>query len=154
MSIWFFINIIVFIFAIWKITTGYINLPIIFGGLGFILVLYNWTRHAVFSTIRSNISRERKVKLAQFSKKVLPYHKWTGSLALVLILTHFIFITHYYEFTIHSAKMLSGLFAFMILILMVSSGWLRFFKTTYAIRLLHLTLGFCLFISVIIHLIL
>lgn len=155
MSIWFVINLFILLFAIWKITSGdYINLPIIFGGLGLLFILYNWTRHAFFSSIRSNISRDLKIKLATISKKVLPFHKWTGTLSLILIVLHFCFVVYNYGFTLQSSKMLSGLLAIIALFLMVTTGWIRFFKTTYHIRLVHLISGFYLIISVFIHLVL
>lgn len=155
LSIWFFINFFVLLFAIWKISSGDLRLTILFGGLGFLFILYNWTRHAVFSTIRSKrVNRPRKIKFAQISKRLLPFHKWTGTLALIFILIHFFLVFHRYGFSFQNSKMLSGTLALIILVFMVSSGWIRFFKTTYFIRMVHLTLGFCLFISVVIHLIL
>lgn len=152
---WFFINFFVLVFAIWKISHEDLRLTILFGGLGLLFILYNWTRHAVFSTLRSKrVPRARKIKFAKLSKRLLPFHKWTGTTALILILAHFSFVFHRYGFSLQNTKMLSGGFALIILILMVTTGWIRFFKTTYFIRMVHLTLGFCLFISVVIHLIL
>lgn len=155
LSIWFFINFFVLLFAFWKISLQDLRLTILFGGLGLLFIFYNWTRHAVFSTIRSKrVSRVRKIKYAQLSKRLLPLHKWTGTTALILIIIHFSFVISRYGYSFQNTKMLSGTFAIIILILMVTSGWIRFFKTTYFIRILHLTLGFCLFISVVIHLVL
>lgn len=153
MSIWFFINFVVFIFAIWKISTGHLGIQIIFGGLGLLFVLYNWTRHAVFSTIRSNISRKRKIKYATFSKKVLPIHKYTGSTALLLIIIHSSFIFYFFGFQLTNMKMLTGLFAGITLTFVVLTGWLRFIRTTYHRRIVHLVLGYCLFSFIVLHLI-
>lgn len=153
MSKWFFINSVVLVFALWKITTGSLGLHILFGGLGLLLILYNWTRHAVFSTIRSNISRQQKIKYAQLSKKVLPFHKWTGSTALFFILIHGGLITNWFGLHVTNIKMLSGLIAAITLASVVIAGWFRFFKTTYRKRIIHLTLAFCLFGFVLLHLI-
>src|SRR5690625_3047271 len=119
MSFWCFINVAVIILAIWKISTGYITIPIIFGALGLLFILYNWTRHAVFSTIRSNITRARKIKYAQLSKKVLPIHKYTGSTAFVLILIHGNLIYRAFGFQLTNWKMISGLLAGITLSLVV-----------------------------------
>ena len=153
MSIWFFVNLFVLVFAIWKISTGYIGVHIIFGGLGLLFVLFNWTRHAVFSTIRSNIRRERKIKYANLSKRVLPFHKWTGSTALALIVVHALFVWKI-GFDLSSWKALSGIAAGVMLFLVVLFGWLRWYRTTVLRRYIHLTLAFCLFALILIHLVL
>lgn len=76
MNRWFFINLAVLVYALTKIIMTYSGVHMVLGGLGLCLILYNWTRHAVFSTIRSkNISRKRKITYANLSKKVLPIHK-------------------------------------------------------------------------------
>lgn len=154
MSFWFFINFCVLLFAIWKISTGYIGIHIVFGGLGLLFVLYNWTRHAVFSTIRSNISRQRKIKYAQFSKRVLPIHKWTGSTALILIIIHAGLVIHRFGFQLENWKMISGVLAGSTLVAVVLFGWLRWYHTTLRRRYIHLTLAFCLFGLVLMHLVL
>ncbi len=154
MSKWFFINILVLLFAVWKISTSYFGIHILFGGLGLLFILYNWTRHAVFSTIRSNISRQRKIKYAQFSKRVLPFHKWTGSIALVLISFHGFFVIQAYGIPFTNWKIVSGLFASFILVGVVLFGWLRWYHTTLRRRYIHLTLAFCLFGLVLLHLVL
>lgn|SRR5690625_1202544 len=153
MSKWFFINFAVLLFALWKITTGHIGIHIIFGGLGLMLILYNWTRHAVFSTIRSNISRNRKIKYATISKRLLPLHKYTGTTALFLTLIHAALVVYYFGWQGTNMKMITGLLTVIILTLVVIVGWMRFIRTTYKRRMTHLILGFCLFGSVLLHLI-
>lgn len=152
MSIWFFINLAVVLFTVWKVSTGYLSLPIVFGVLGLLFVLYNWTRHAVFSTIRSNITRQRKIKYAQFSKKVLPLHKYTGSLALLLIMIHGVLVLRSFGFSLENWKILSGLVAGTTLTAVVFFGWLRWYRTTVKRRYIHLILAFCLFGFVLLHL--
>lgn len=154
MSIWFLINGVVLVFALWKISTGYIGVHIIFGGLGLVFVLYNWTRHAVFSTIRSNISRKRKIKYANLSKRVLPLHKWTGSTALLLIILHGIFVVQRFSLDFTNWKILSGFIASCMLAGVVFFGWLRWYRTTVKRRYIHLTLAYCLFALVLLHLVL
>jgi len=152
MSKWFYINIVIFIFIVWKVSTGQIVLHTIFGGLGAMFILYNWTRHAVFSTIRSNISRARKIKFATVSKKLLPFHKWTGTTALVMILLHASFVLHYFPFQINNMKMISGLIELLALIGVVLFGWLRHFRTTVARRYIHWTFAYIVIICAVIHL--
>lgn len=152
MSMWFFVNAFVFIFALWKVFSSSLGIHIILGGFGATFILYNWTRHAVFSTIRSNISRKRKIQFAKLSKKVLPFHKYTGTVALMFIIGHASVVLYYFGWQGTNIKMLSGLLTLIILIAMVLVGWLRFIRTTYRRRMIHLYLGYCLFFSVVIHL--
>lgn len=154
MSKWFFINLVFLLVALWKIFTGYIGIHIIFGALGLFFFLYNWTRHAVFSTIRSDVSRKQKIKLAKLSKKVLPIHKYTGTAALIFVLIHASFVISLFGFQFQNLKLLTGLLAGIVMILLVTSGWIRWFKTTYTIRIVHLTLGFTLFALALLHIIL
>lgn len=152
-SIWFFVNASVLLFALWKICSNYIGVHIVFGALGLLFVLYNWTRHAVFSTIRSNISRKRKIKYANLSKFVLPIHKWTGSTALVLIIIHGTLVLQRFGFNWSNGKVVSGLVAGSILIAVVSFGWLRWYRTTVNRRYIHLILAYCLFVLIVVHLV-
>ncbi|MEI3607409.1 hypothetical protein SPD48_17150 [Pseudogracilibacillus sp. SE30717A] len=154
MSKWFFINLVFLLVALWKIFSGYIGIHIIFGALGLFFFLYNWTRHAVFSTIRSDISRKQKIKFAKLSKKVLPIHKYTGTAALIFVLIHASFVISLFGFQFQNLKLLTGLLAGIVMILLVTSGWIRWFKTTYTIRIVHLTLGFTLFALALLHIIL
>jgi len=154
MSKWFFINLGFFLFALWKISTGHLGIHIVFGAFGLFLFLYNWTRHAVFSTIRSSISRKRKIKYAKLSKKVLPFHKYTGSLALLLIIVHASLVVSIFGMELHNFKMLSGFLASLTLLALVTSGWIRWYRTTYLIRIIHLSLGFLLFALVVLHVVL
>lgn len=88
MNKWFYFNFALLIFAFWKIATSSLLPHIIFGGLGLCLILFNWTRHAVFSTLRSPIERQKKIKFARLSKRILPFHKWIGTTALLMIVIH------------------------------------------------------------------
>src|SRR5690625_3228174 len=154
MSKWFFFNVAMFLFVLWKLRTGHFGIHILFGTLGLFFFLYNWTRHAVFSMIRPDISRERKIKYANLSKKVLPIHKYTGSAALIFIIIHAGFVLSLYGLQLHNIKLMSGILAGLTLIALVTSGWMRWFKTTYLIRMVHLSLGFTLFFFVLLHLLL
>lgn len=152
MSKWFLINFIIFIFAMWKISRGMLMPHTIFGGIGMLFILYNWMRHAVFTTIRSNISRKQKIKFATISKKLLPFHKWTGSAALVIILLHVLFVFRYFPFQINNFKMVSGLFAFIALVGVVTFGWIRHVRTTVVTRYIHWTFAYAVIILAVIHL--
>src|SRR5699024_11743049 len=65
--------------------------------------------------ICSNISRKRKIKYAQLSKKVLPIHKYTGSSALVVLIVHASYVLYYFGWQSMNPKMLSGLLAIVVL---------------------------------------
>ncbi len=151
MSIWFFINGIVLLCLLLKIFFGPFLFYRIVGGLGMLFILYNWTRQAFYATIRSSISRRKKIRLANISKAVLPFHKWTGTTALLLIILHLYLVMRYFPFDIQNMKILTGLLAFISLILLVLFGWLRFIRTTVARRYIHWTLAYIVFFSTIIH---
>lgn len=149
MSIWFFINLVIFTFALWKVV-GHLYIHTIAGLIGLTFILYNWTRHAMFSTIRSNINRKRKIKFANISKTLLPFHKWTGTSALLFILLHFFLIFYFFGF-VPNTKMISGLLALFALIGVVAFGWLRYVRTTVARRYIHWTLAYILIFLVMFH---
>lgn len=154
MNKWFFINVIFLMFTWIKIITFYHGIHAIIGGTALTLILYNWTRHAVFSTIRSpNVSRQRKISLATLSKRVLPFHKWTGSLALVIALIHIVFVLQSYGLQIRQFKQASGLLSVSTLILLVLFGWLRWYKTTVRRRYIHWTLGYIIICIIFLHVI-
>lgn len=152
MSIWFGINFFILLFAIWKISTGSLSIYILFGAFSFLILLYNFTRHAFFATIRSNIPRTTKIKFAKISKKVLPYHKWTGTLAFILMIIHMSMIIHRFGFHSSSLKMMTGLLAAIIFVVLALFGWLRWYRTTVVNRYVHWTLAFCLVFAALIHL--
>lgn len=151
MSRWFIVNIILLLFVIWKVINGYFTLPILFGVLGFGFFMFNWTRHAMFATIRSKINRQRKIKLAKVSKKAMPFHKWTGTLALIFIVTHMILMIQMYGFQMNNFKMMFGIMAGLMMLLTVLMGWFRFYRTTIRKRVWHLSFAFTLFYIIIIH---
>lgn len=154
MSRWFLINVIVIGLAIWKVSTGYFGVHILFGLLGFSFFLINWMRHAIFATIRSKIKRTTKIKLAKLSKKAMPFHKWTGTIAFVFILIHMILVIRTFGFQPNNYKMMFGLMACLMMFLTVLFGWIRWLRTTVNRRIIHLSLAFTLFYLIVIHLLL
>ena len=154
MSKWFFINFIVLLILIWKLTSSHPSLHILVGGIGFLLFLMNWTRHAVFSTLRSNMDRRKKIKYANLSKRVYPFHRWVGTSALVLILFHALLAIQRFGFQINNLKMISGLLAISVFTCVVITGWMRLYKPSIKKRMAHLWLGLTLFTLAVIHLLL
>lgn len=152
MNRWFYFNFSVLLYAVWKITTGNFGLHIFFGATGLLLILFNWTRHAVFSTIREAPERDKKIQYANLSKRVLPFHKWVGTTALIFILIHGLLIIHQFGLHLSSKKVLTGFIAAIALISLVISGWIRWLNTTVAKRYIHLALGFVVFFMMLIHL--
>ncbi|WP_068672604.1 hypothetical protein [Oceanobacillus sp. Castelsardo] len=155
MSKWFYWNTALFFMVIVQVVTHFtfptLSLPIIFGFIGFLFFLFNWTRNAVFSTIRNIDNRKTKIKLANLSKKVMPFHRYTGTTALVFIMMHVFFIVNWYGFSFNNIKMIFGLLAFINLIFMVLTGWWRLVKPTGKLRRIHLRLGISLFILITLH---
>lgn len=151
MSRWFIVNVIFILFVIWKVVSGNFTIPILFGVLGFSLFMINWMRHAVFATIRSNITRKRKIMFAKISKKAMPFHKWTGTIAFIFILIHMILMLNMYGLQMNNLKMMFGLMACLMLFLTVIMGWFRFYRTTIRKRIWHLSFAFTLIYVIIIH---
>src|SRR5699024_6361287 len=152
MNKWFFINVIFLMFTWIKILIYYHGIHTIIGGTALTLILYNWTRHVVFSSIRSaNVSRQRKTSLATLSKRVLPFHTWTGSMALVIGVIHIVFVLQSYGLQMKQFKQVSGLLSVSTLVLLVLFGWLRWYKTTVSRRYIHWTLGYITIFIIILH---
>src|SRR5690625_2766043 len=104
MSIWFFINLAVFIIALWKISSGQITSYIVLGGFRLVFIRHDCTRHAVLSAVRADISRKRKIKYAILSKKAFPIHKYAGSAALLFVIVHASLIMHYFGLQLTNMK--------------------------------------------------
>jgi hypothetical protein len=157
MSKWFYINIFVFILAVWNVIShfSFPNLKhhIGLGFLGVMLILVNWTRHAMYSTIRNAHDRKKKIKIAQLIKKDMPFHRWTGTAALIIIILYGSIAIDSFGFQWDNVKMLSGIFAAFILTGVVVTGWMRRIRPTGRKRMAHLYLGMSLILLIIVHLV-
>ncbi|KKK32944.1 hypothetical protein WN59_12940 [Salinicoccus sediminis] len=156
MSVWFLFNAALLLWAVWNVTAGlsthttYVH--IILGFAGFLFFIFNWTRNAVFSTIRNVESRAVKVKLARMSKRIVPYHRWTGTTALILIMLHGMSVISFYSFDLSNMKILTGMLAALNLLILVLSGWYRLlFDSSLKIRRLHIGLGISMFCLTVLH---
>lgn len=156
MSKWFLINILLLIIASWRlvIQNWTISGHIVLGFIGMLLFLFNWTRHAVFSTIRNAPKRKIKIRFASISKKVMPIHRWTGTAALIFVVFHAILVLHRYGFSLKWTKMGVGLLSGLLLLAMVTTGWWRLIRPTVQKRWIHLYIGMTLFFSILLHLLL
>lgn len=153
MNKWFYFNGLLLFLTILKFINSSMHISIIFGFVGFLFFLINWTRHAMFSTIRSNISRQKKIAYAKFSKRFLPFHKWTGSFTFVLIIFHVFFILKRYTFSFTHIKLLTGLLAGTTLLFVVIFGWLRLYWPSTLKRFTHLYLAIALFFFLLLHIV-
>ncbi len=157
MSIWFFLNGALLIWAVWNAAERIAALPVYYhvllGFAGFLFFIFNWTRNAVFATIRKTDDRSVKIRLARMSKKIMPWHRWTGTLSLIIILLHGAAVIHLYGFNPGSMKILTGLFASLNLLALVLSGWYSLLiRHNLKTRRLHLGLGFSMFVLTALHL--
>lgn len=156
MNKWFYINLFIFILVIWNVVNHY-SFPklashISLGFLGIIFILFNWTRHAMYSTIRNSRERNKKIKVARLIKKDMPFHRWTGTAALLIILLHGILAIHQFGFQWDHGKFVSGALAVLILSAVVITGWMRRIRPTGRKRMAHLYLGLSLVFLIILHL--
>jgi|SRR5699024_2449315 len=156
MSVWFVFNALLLIWAVWNVSQGlsihttYVH--ILLGFAGFLFFIFNWTRNAVFSTIRNVESRATKVRLARISKRIVPYHRWTGTTALVIILLHGVSVINLYSFDLSNMNILTGMLAALNLLILVLSGWYRLlFDSSLKIRRLHIGLGISMFCFTVLH---
>ncbi|MUK90429.1 hypothetical protein GMD78_18885 [Ornithinibacillus sp. L9] len=156
MNRWFYFNLTVLIVAAWQVFQTFPSIPthVLVGFIGLCFVLFNWTRHAVFSTIRNTTDRKRKIKLANISKKIMPFHRWIGTSALVIISVHALLVLDLFGFNWRNLKVVSGLLAGLILIAMVTTGWMRLVRPTGRKRKAHLYIGLSLFCFIAIHILL
>ncbi|WP_217589663.1 hypothetical protein [Lentibacillus saliphilus] len=155
MNRWFMINGIAILVSVWALfTVNDLGLRHAVGGLGVALILFNWTRHAVFTTIRENKSREVKIRFAQLSKKVLPFHRWIGTSAVVVVWLHAWLVIDRYGFYWAHPKFLVGFITGSLLLGVATFGWLRLYWPSGKKRMLHLYLAMTMFCLMIVHLIL
>jgi len=154
MNKWFYFNILILAFAITKIFSKNVKWHLLLGLIGLLFILFNWTRHAVFSTIRATSNRRRKIKYANISKKVVHIHKWTGTTALIIAISHSLLVLRHFRFYISNFKILSGLLAGIILIFVVLAGWMRYYRPTVRKRYIHLFLGMLMIFLIAIHILL
>src|SRR5699024_2409456 len=106
---------------------------------------------AVFSTIRDSPDRKKKITFASLSKKALPFHKWTGSLAFMLIMAHAAFILSRFGFLWRLPKFASGLAAAIVLAALVTTGWMRLFRPSGKKRMAHIYLGLSMYFLILLH---
>src|SRR5699024_9135854 len=142
---WFYFNLLLILFVLYKVLFGLHCLVSFIGGLGVVFVLFNWTRHAMFSIFGSDFGRVKLMKYAKLSNRVLPIHKWTGMSAFIILIYHAYLAIDLYGFNLGITKVFSGLFGLIILTGIVIFGWLRWFKASYIKRMIHLWLGLLLF---------
>ncbi|MFC4557747.1 hypothetical protein ACFO3D_05935 [Virgibacillus kekensis] len=155
MNKWFFFNIALLALGTWNVINKAgegIPTHIFFGFMGLIFILFNWTRHAVFSTIRDSSDRAKKIKYANLSKRILPFHRWIGTTALILILTHATLVIDLFGFQWQNPKIVSGLLTATVLTAVVTTGWMRRYRPSIKKRMTHLWLGISMFFLLLLHL--
>lgn len=158
MNRWFFFNLGLLSIVLWKLIHKqyfiYHQITITLGIISLGFILFNWTRHAMFSTIRETKSRQKKIKFAQISKKFVRIHKYTGSFALLFVIIHGSISLYTYNYSLGQLKIIFGIIASIVLTAVVTAGWMRHFRPTIRKRYWHLYLAMTMIFLVLIHLIL
>lgn len=157
MTYWFYINLATFLLAViyflWSLPKiGTVLFASLLGLLGLLFILFNWNMHAIFGKIRQLKSRKDRIKIAKHARKIMPYHMAIGICGLVLISGHALLLFRSYGIFINP-KMVSGVLAFIGLVVVSVSGYLRKVKASRLRRLFHLYSSFVLFILIVIHII-
>lgn len=158
MNHWFYINLLTFLYALFSFLwnspkSGNLFLAVLSGLFGLFFILFNWNMHAIFAKIRKLRSREQRIRIAKYARKIMPFHLYIGSLGFLFILVHLFLIASTYGGALHF-KTGSGYLAFGALIVVLISGWLRKYKASKFHRLFHLYSSFVLFFLVVLHLLL
>src|SRR5699024_10085734 len=123
MNKWFYFNLLLILFVLYKVIFGSYLLVSFLGGLGLLFVLFNCSCHAMFSTIRSDINRIKKIKYATLSKHVLHIHNSTAMTTFIILIYHAYLAIDLYGFNLGITKVFSGLFGLIILTGIVIFGW-------------------------------
>src|SRR5699024_12491688 len=89
-----------------------------------------------------------------YAKKVIPYHRWIGTTALFIVIIHASKVISTFGFSLQNMKVLSGTLTGLILIGMVTSGWLRLIWPSKRKRMTHIYLGLTMFFLIVIHILL
>src|SRR5699024_8316616 len=106
------------------------------------------------STLRSpNFSRQRQISLATLSERGLPFHKWTGRLALVIVVIHIVLVLQSFRLELRQFKQARGLFPLYTLIFLLLFGWLCWYRSTVRSRYIHLTLEYIIICIIFLHVI-
>ncbi|TQS74167.1 hypothetical protein DX933_12635 [Ornithinibacillus gellani] len=156
MNKWFYFNFILLFLAIWKVAgrNPATDMQVYIGLAGLCFFLFNWTRHAVFSTIRTAANRQTKIKLANISKKILPFHRWIGTTALIIIFIHAFYAIRLFGFNLTYPKLTSGLIVGLALLAMVITGWWRLYWPGGKVRQAHIYIGISIFFLALLHILL
>jgi hypothetical protein len=157
MNKWFYINITIFLFALWKgiiMYLPYVKAAVLFALIGLFFILVNWNMHGMFLQIRTIQDRQHKIRIAKVAKKIMPFHIWIGMSGFILIIIHACFIIHLYGFHWHNLKIISGLVALTAFACHVTTGLLRKVKPSGKRRRAHIRTAFILIFTVVVHIIL
>lgn len=123
----------------------------IFSQIAFLLFLVNVNMYFVLLLIRKGKDRNVKIKLAKISKKMMKFHVAIAVTAVILIFLHgmMMLIIHFQQ--LHNLKVMSGIIAFLILLILLFSGVLRKLKASGFRRKFHYRMAFIFFAFIIFH---
>lgn len=156
MSIWFLLNGLLLIWAIWNVASG------VAVHTSYIHILLGFTASCSSSSIgpatrsspQSGTSKtgRRRSGSPQCPSGSGPYHRWVGTGALLIILLHAWAVVALYGFNLGNMKILTGFLASINLFVLVLSGWYRLLvDPRIKIRKLHIRLGVSMFILTAVH---
>lgn len=146
---------IILIIVLWSMLQGYDSSMILIGKVlsqaAFVLFLMNLNMYFIFLFIRKSKVRTVKVTLAQISKRLMKYHIPISITATLLIAGHGMIMMLTHNNSLLNRKIISGIFSFGVLMILLYSGLLRRHKSTGKRRRFHYTTAFLFFGFVFLH---
>ncbi|MCT8138212.1 hypothetical protein H1D32_10860 [Anaerobacillus sp. CMMVII] len=119
--------------------------------VAFVLFLVNINMYFVLLLIRKGKDRTVKVKLAKITKVMMKYHIPIAVTAVVLIVFHAVLMMSIHTLGLQNLKVISGVLAFIVLLILLFSGVLRKLKSSGFRRKFHYRMAFIFFGFIIVH---
>lgn len=105
----------------------------------------NINMYFLFLIVRKNKKKDMKITLAKFARKIMKIHIPIAVMATTLIIVHGYIMLNKHTFLMTNYKMISGILASMVLLILLMSGIMRKLKSSGFRRRFHLSMVFIFF---------